>query len=189
MPEPMSQKTRQELLQRLRYDYRQSPKKSDRGKLIDLWCRASWNRSDRVVHTALKACQEAQPFALRGYDSDNGTEMINRCVNGWLASFDPPVEQTRSRPYRKNDNAHIEQKNFTHVRQLLGWDRIGHMELTEPLNDLSFLCRDKIDSCQMIADRCKRHVPGLSPFTSQWSTIIPLAIPFPVTLIGGLPVK
>ena len=46
------------------------------------------------------------------------------------------IYQTRSRPYRKNDQAHVEQKNYTHVRQLLGYERLGHPELLAPLNEL-----------------------------------------------------
>ena len=47
-----------------------------------------------------------------------------------------PVELSRSRPYHKNDQAHVEQKNSTHVRQLLGHDRLGHAHLSELIFDL-----------------------------------------------------
>ena len=46
------------------------------------------------------------------------------------------IQLTRSRPYKKDDNAHIEQKNWTHVRKLLGWDRYDSPEALEALNDL-----------------------------------------------------
>ena len=46
------------------------------------------------------------------------------------------VQFTRSRPYHKNDNAHVEQKNWTHVRHLLGYDRLGSKEIIPLLNDL-----------------------------------------------------
>lgn len=63
-----------------------------------------------------------------------------KCANGpilrWLRERPEPVEVTRSRPYRKNDNAHVEQKNLTHIRLFLGWDRIGEMAVIEPLNAL-----------------------------------------------------
>ena len=65
------------------------------------------------------------PFPLCGIDSDNGSEFIN----SHLLSFcqqrpaDRVIQFTRSRPYKKDDNAHIEQKNWTHVRKLMGWDR------------------------------------------------------------------
>jgi len=98
--------------------------------------RASWNRSDRAVHACLQQCEESLPFAMVGYDSDNGGEVLNTTVGRWLKERERPVEQTRSRPYHKNDNAHVEQKNLTHVRLLLGWERIGHIEQMEVLGEL-----------------------------------------------------
>ena len=46
------------------------------------------------------------------------------------------IQFTRSRPYKKNDNAHVEQKNWTHVRQLFGYDRFDDTQLVERMNDL-----------------------------------------------------
>ena len=43
---------------------------------------------------------------------------------------------TRARPYRKNDNAHVEQKNYTHVRQWFGYERYDNAEVVEPINEL-----------------------------------------------------
>lgn len=98
--------------------------------------RTAWNRSDRVILERLRESEESLPFALRGYDSDNGGEVLNRSVLRWLRERAEPAEVTRSRPYRKNDNAHVEQKNLTHIRQFLGWERIGDMAVVEPLNRL-----------------------------------------------------
>lgn len=98
--------------------------------------RARWNRSDRVVHGALCECRTGLPFTMKGYHSDNGGEVLNGSVIRWLAGMDPPVEQTRSRAYRKNDNAHVEQKNLTHIRLLAGWERFGHAELAPVLDAL-----------------------------------------------------
>ncbi|MEZ5303623.1 MAG: hypothetical protein R3F11_23720 [Verrucomicrobiales bacterium] len=97
--------------------------------------RASLGRGDRAVHGALRRCARALPFALRGYHSDNGGEVLSR-RHRWLSGMDPPVEQTRSRPYRKNDNAHAEQKNRTRVRALLGHGRIGGAGLAAALDRL-----------------------------------------------------
>ena len=74
---------------------------------------------------ALTTIEQQLPFALRGLDSDNGSEFIN----SHLVAFcqrpgDRAIQFTRSRPYKKDDNAHVEQKNWTHVRQLLGYGRI-----------------------------------------------------------------
>ena len=54
----------------------------------------------------------------------------------YFARRDSPVQFTRSRPYRKNDNAHVEQKNWTHVRHLFGYDRFEKECLVELMNDL-----------------------------------------------------
>ena len=73
------------------------------------------------VCAALEEIRAGLPFALLGIDSDNGSEFINHYLLRWCRRHG--VKFTRSRPYRKNDNAHIEQKNWTHVRKIFGWDR------------------------------------------------------------------
>ena len=75
------------------------------------------------ILTALQAIARQLPFALRGIDSDNGSEFINNHLWIFCQRAQPPIQFTRSRPYKKDDNAHIEQKNWTHVRKLVGWDR------------------------------------------------------------------
>ena len=54
-------------------------------------------------------------------DSDNGSEFINWHLKRWCEQ--KQIQLTRRRPYKKDDNAHVEQKNWTHVRKLLGWER------------------------------------------------------------------
>ena len=98
--------------------------------------RTAWNRSDRVIQERLNESEQSLPFAMLGYDSDNGGEVLNQSVLRWLQQRPNPVIMTRSRPYHKNDNAHVEQKNLTHIRLFLGWDRIEPMSVVEPLNAL-----------------------------------------------------
>jgi transposase InsO family protein len=62
-------------------------------------------------------------------DSDNGSEFINWHLKRWCEQQD--IQLTRGRPYKKDDNAHIEQKNWTHVRKLLGWERYDTHEAVE----------------------------------------------------------
>ena len=78
-------------------------------------------KSEIAVQQALDAIQAGLPFRLLGLDSDNGSEFINWHLKRWCDQ--KQIQLTRGRPYKKNDNAHIEQKNWTHVRKLLGWDR------------------------------------------------------------------
>lgn len=96
--------------------------------------RPVWNRGQHTTLQGIETITEAQPFDLKGIDSDNGGEFLNHHLHRWTQ--EKGIKQTRSRPYRKNDQAHVEQKNYTHVRQLLGYDRLGHQELIEPLTTL-----------------------------------------------------
>ena len=88
----------------------------------------------QAVLDALEEIQAALPFPLQGINSDNGSEFINWHVGTWCARHE--VQFTHSRPYKKDDNAYIEQKNWTHVRKLMGWDRYDTPEAVEAMNDL-----------------------------------------------------
>jgi hypothetical protein len=72
------------------------------------------------------------PFALRGFDVDNGSEFLTWHLWRYFLERPLPVDLRRSRPYKKNDQAHVEQKNWTHVRQLLGYERMEGAELLQP---------------------------------------------------------
>ena len=96
--------------------------------------RAIWNRGQHASFEGLESIFKSQPFKLLGVDSDNGGEFLNYHVYNWLK--DHGIEQTRSRPYFKNDQAYVEQKNYTHVRSFLGYDRLEHYELLPQLNEL-----------------------------------------------------
>lgn len=86
---------------------------------------AVMGKSRQGIVQALTTIEQQLPFPLRGVDSDNGSEFINDHLLAWCQ--DRPAGQqvqfTRSRPYKKDDNAHVEQKNWTHVRKLVGWER------------------------------------------------------------------
>jgi hypothetical protein len=91
-------------------------------------------KSQTVVRPALEALRQALPFALRGVDSDNGSEFINDHLFRYCDAR--AIQFTRGRPYKKDDNAHIEQRNWTHVRKLLGWDRYDSPAALAAINDL-----------------------------------------------------
>jgi len=78
-------------------------------------------KSQAAVQAALEELRQTLPFRLRGIDSDNGSEFINQHL--WDYCQAQEIQFTRGRPYKKDDNAHIEQKNWTHVRKLLGYVR------------------------------------------------------------------
>ena len=79
------------------------------------------NRSQATVLTALIDCQIRLPYPLRGLDSDNGSEFINYDLKRFCEQ--EQITFTRCRPYQKNDQAYVEQKNWTAVRQLVGYER------------------------------------------------------------------
>ena len=97
--------------------------------------RAVWNRGAYATCERLREVEAALPFRVRKLDFDNGTEFLNGHFISYFKGREPRIELSRSRPYRKNDNAHIEQKNYTHVRLLLGDDRFEDESLVEPLNE------------------------------------------------------
>jgi Integrase core domain. len=88
------------------------------------------------IVAAVQQIAERLPCAVRGIDSDNGSEFINDQLWAFCQAAQPPIQFTRSRPYKKDDNAHIEQKNWTHVRKLVGWERYDSAEALAALNTL-----------------------------------------------------
>jgi transposase InsO family protein len=94
--------------------------------------RALLGKSQVAVQQALEQIQASLPFRLLGLDSDNGSEFINWHLKHWCEQN--KIQLTRGRPYKKDDNAHIEQKNWTHVRKLLGWERYDSKAAVEAIN-------------------------------------------------------
>lgn len=104
--------------------------------LFSQWvdARATMGKRAEVVVAAADEIREALPFALKGMDSDNGEEFINWELERYC--FRHGVQRFRSREYKKDDQAHIEQKNGTHVRRLMGWDRYDTQEAVDAMNAL-----------------------------------------------------
>ena len=96
--------------------------------------RALLGKTQRAVRAAVGALRAALPFPLRGLDSDTGAEFINTYLSDFCRAHQ--IQFTRGRPYKKDDNAHVEQKHWTHVRKLLGWDRYDSLEAQIAINDL-----------------------------------------------------
>lgn len=105
-----------------------------------------WTESEAVlgkaqnrIITALDNIKNRMPFQLRGIDPDNGSEFINWQLYRYCLG--EQIDFTRGRPYCKNDNAHIEQKNWTHVRKVFGYKR---RETETELNLMNDLYRNEI---------------------------------------------
>ncbi len=98
--------------------------------------RAVWNKSADAVLVQLKELETSVPYEMKDFHTDNGTEFLNWALHRHLTGRAVKLPWSRSRAFRKNDNAHCEQKNWTHVRQLFGHDRFEHPELVALMNDL-----------------------------------------------------
>ncbi|MFH1583043.1 MAG: hypothetical protein ABIB72_01845 [Candidatus Falkowbacteria bacterium] len=95
---------------------------------------AVMGKGERGVVTAINEIKTNLPFTLTGLDSDSGGEFINWHLVRYCEKNN--LSFTRSRPYMKNDNAYVEQKNNTHIRKLLGYERFDNWAQLELINDL-----------------------------------------------------
>jgi len=89
-------------------------------------CLALPNKTQFAVSQAITVLRQNLPFPLLGLDSDNGSEFINDTLYRYCLS--EKITFTRSRPYQKNDQAHVEQKNWSIVRHTVGYDRLETQE-------------------------------------------------------------
>jgi hypothetical protein len=127
--------------------------------------RAIHGKSQVEVQKALAEMRACLPFALKGIDADNGSEFIN--LHLYRYCQDQAIQFTRGRPYKKDDNAHIEQKNWTHVRKMLGYARFDSTEALVAINTLYrrdlrllqnlFLPSVKLMRKQRVGSRLRRY--------------------------------
>ena len=97
---------------------------------------AVWNKGQSGVHELLRSIEDRLPFPIKGFHTDNGGEFINHHLHSYYRDRDIPVQMTRGRSGKKNDNPHVEQKNWTHVRLLLGYQRIEDPTLVKDIDVL-----------------------------------------------------
>ncbi len=88
-------------------------------------------REQQLLTEVLTVLRDVMPFPVLGLDTGNDTVFINETVKSWCDASG--VEFTRARPYRKNDQAHIEQKNRAVVRRMVGYRRFEGLEATKTL--------------------------------------------------------
>jgi hypothetical protein len=143
--------------------------------------RSVFGKASRPIIEAIEDIEAELPFPILGYDADNGTEVLNHFVLNYfqkerIERDRPPVQVTRSREYRKNDNAHVEQRNNSVARRWLGYDRLDFRQLAPLVNHYfrdivsplinhffpSFKLADKI----RIKSRCRRiYKDPVTPYT------------------------
>lgn len=130
------------------------------------------HRSQQAVSEALRRMCQRLPFPLLGIDSDNGGEFINDLLYQYC--LDEKITFTRSRPYQKNDQAHVEQKNWSVVRHTVGYDRWEteqELTLLESIYDdlrlyinffqpsFKLIAKERIDNKTL-----KRYDPAKTPY-------------------------
>ena len=111
-------------------------------------CQAVWGKGQERVGGAIAEVSRLLPFHLVGLDSDNGSEFINHHLLTYCQRNE--ITFTRSRPYRKNDSAHVEQKNWSVVRRLIGYGRYSSRESLRLLQRVYSLVRQYINYFQPV---------------------------------------
>lgn len=130
--------------QTLRGDYCYSVQYTDVAVLWALLA-AQWNKGMVATKASLVAMRERCPFPLRGLDFDSGGEFINYDVVPWCRAQDPPIDVTRTRPYRKNDHGRIEQKNYANLRRWVGYHRYDRSGQVLVLNEFYAVLEDYLN--------------------------------------------
>jgi len=130
------------------------------------------NKAQVWVFEALKETRSQLPFTLLGLDSDNGSEFINHQLFRYCESEN--ITFTRSRPYRKNDNCFVEQKNYSVVRRHVGYQRLDTFAQQTILHELYGCLRLYVNyfmpSMRLVSkERCgasvkKKHGPAETPY-------------------------
>lgn len=95
---------------------------------------AQINKGQERTLENIKTIRSRLPFPLKGLDPDTGSEFVNWHAKDWCDQEE--IELTRSRPNHRNDNAHVEQKNYAGVRKFLGYWRIETREAIDLMNEL-----------------------------------------------------
>jgi hypothetical protein len=122
-------------------------------------CFALLNRTQIIVSKAITEMRTRLPFPLLGIDSDNGGEFINDLLYRYC--MEEKITSTRSRPYEKNDQAHVEQKNWSVVRHTVGYDRLETEEERLLLDEIYADLRLYVNFFQPVLKLIeKNHVDG-----------------------------
>jgi hypothetical protein len=136
--------------------------------------RVVWNKGYYGVAQAIEQIENALPFPIHSFHTDNGGEFLNHHLYRYFRDREIPIVFTRTRPDHKDDNAHVEQKNWAHIRLLLGYQRIDNPELVDAINKLNetwsilqnfFTANQKLKSKTKVGSRYVRRYEKL-PCTS-----------------------
>ena len=128
--------------------------------------RAIWTKEASGVVEAVTSMEKSFPFRLKNFDTDCGTEFLNYTLMKHLEERPSPIKMRRSRPYKKNDQCYVEQKNFTHVRKIFKYHRLEQQDLILMMNDIYenywnplhnyFIPSFKLESKERVNSRIKK---------------------------------
>jgi len=134
--------------------------------------RVLMNRAQRWTAEALEDVRVSLPMEMKGLHPDNGSEFINERLLGWAQMHE--LQFSRSRPHRKNDNAHVEQKNYSVIRQAVGYARFDTEEelqmISELYGNLRLLVNHFYPSAKLVVRRregarvYKKHDEAKTPY-------------------------
>ena len=118
---------------------------------------AVWGKGQERVGGAVYHVRKQLPMPMLGLDSDNGSEFINESLYNYCQRNG--IIFTRSRSYKKNDSCHVEQKNWTVIRRVIGYDRFSSKAAFKALGDVYTLLRLYINFFQPVSKlvRKSRH--------------------------------
>jgi len=119
-------------------------------------------RGQLVMADAFRRCLARLPFPVQQIHPDNGSEFLNQHLLHFWRDLVQGVRLSRSRPYRKNDNPHVEQKNYTLVRAYLGEERLDTVAQTVALNhlyDQMWLYYNFFQPVLHLAEKTSEHRP------------------------------
>ncbi len=108
--------------------------------------RAVWGKGQQRVRSAVHFIRQALPIPLRSLHTDNGGEFLNHLLVPWCRAH--RISMTRGRPYRKNDQAYVEQKNWSVLRRIIGYDRFATRAAFDALQAVHELLRPYVNFFQ-----------------------------------------
>ena len=95
---------------------------------------AQYNKTDLATLHSIQQVAKRLPWRIKGLHPDSGSEFINRKLIAYCKRYG--IELTRSRPSKKNDNCHVEERNNHVIRKYTGYNRYDHPEVVAALNEL-----------------------------------------------------
>ncbi len=129
--------------------------------------RGTWGRGSSGVMAQLEDIEASLHFDVKGYDADNGGEVMNKHIINYFHNRDIPLAVTRSRAYKKDDNCLVEQKNNSIARKYLGYERLDYQEVLTLINHYykDILCpllnhfypSNKLKDKQLVDSKMKRY--------------------------------